>query len=372
MKVLFTIDSLQQGGAEQSIANIIKNFSPDVDVTVLYFYTKSDLLPTYKQLNCKIISLGLTGKYEWRKAINEMKNVLVDIQPDIVVSSLYRSNIISRIACRSCGVKLAGTFVDDSYNPERRATFKGIGRLKYHMTWLLDRMTAFIPVAWISNSRYIGESNAKKLGIPASKITVVYRGRDSSVFQEWVAPATDSFRFVCIGRLYEKKGYPELLEAFIKLSKTHPNAHLEILGEGDYRTEMEKTIRDANLQDKINLLGNVPNGWERIYQSHCFVFPSRFEGFSGALVEAMMTGIPIIASDIPMNTEAVTDAETALVHRLKDVNDLHSKMLQMIENYEVMKKMGERARKIAFERFDIKVIALQYENLLKSIVYNHL
>jgi len=370
MKVLFTIDTLQQGGAEQSIANIIKHFSDDVEVTVLYFYTKSDLLSTYQKLNCKIISLGLTGKYEWRKAITEMKKILQDIQPDIVVSSLYRSNIISRIACWSCGVKLAGTFVDDSYSSERRATFKGIGLLKYQLTWLLDRITAFVPAVWISNSKYIGESNAKKLGIASSKIRVVYRGRDSSDFKEWVAPETDVFRFVCIGRLYEKKGYPELLQAFIKLSATYPNVELEILGEGDYRTEMEKTIHEAKLQNRVKLLGNVPNAWKRMYESHCFVFPSRFEGFSGALVEAMMTGIPIIASDIPMNTEAVSNGETALVHRLKDVNDLFGKMLQMIENYETMKKMGVSARKTAFEKFDIKVIAHQYENLLKTTVSN--
>lgn len=368
MKVLFTIDSLQQGGAEQSIANIIKHFSADVEVTVLYFYTKSDLLPTYQKLNCTIISIGLTGKYEWRRAIAALKKVIHDIQPDIVVSSLYRSNIISRIACWSCGVKLAGTFVDDSYSGERRATFKGMGLLKYQMTWLLDRLTAFIPVVWISNSRYIGESNAKKLGIASSKIRVVYRGRDCSLFKAWVAPETDVFKFVCIGRLYEKKGYPELLQAFIKFQSAYPTAQLEILGEGDYRAEMEQTIREAQLQDNIKLLGNVPHAWERMYKAHCFVFPSRFEGFSGALVEAMMTGIPIIASDIPMNTEAVTNGETALVHRLKDVNDLYDKMSQLVENYEAMKSMGVKARKMAFERFDIKVIAQQYENVLKAAI----
>ena len=370
MKVLFTIDSLQQGGAEQSIANIIRHFSDDVEVTVLYFYTKSDLLPVYQQLNCRIIGIGLTGKYEWRKAIAEMKKVLTAVQPDIVVSSLYRSNIISRMACRSSGIKLAGTFVDDSYNPERRATFKGIGRFKYHMTWLLDRLTASIPLAWISNSSYIGESNAQKLGIPLKKIHVVYRGRDAVQFHQWIAPESDRFRFVCIGRLYEKKGYPELLQAFIKLSEIYKNIELEILGEGDYRAEMEETIRAANLQNQIKLCGNVPNAWKSIYNAHCFVFPSRFEGFSGALVEAMMTGIPIIASDIPMNTEAVTDKHTALVHRLKDVNDLFDKMKQMMENYEEMKMMGERARLVATERFDIKAIAHQYESLLRKLVNN--
>ena len=150
MRVLFTIDSLQQGGAEQSIAHTIKHFSRDIEVTVLYFYPKSDLIKIYQELGCNIISLNLQGKYQWRKAIQGMIKVLKQLKPDIVVTSLYRSNIISRVACKLTGTKLIGTFVDDSYNIERRRTFKGIGLLKYQYTWLLDRITSFIPYAWIS------------------------------------------------------------------------------------------------------------------------------------------------------------------------------------------------------------------------------
>jgi glycosyltransferase involved in cell wall biosynthesis len=107
-----------------------------------------------------------------------------------------------------------------------------------------------------------------------------------------------------------------------------------------------------------------------MYEAHCFVFPSRFEGFSGALVEAMMTGIPIISSDIPMNLEAVENNKTALVHQLKNATDLADKMQEMISNYETMIAMGKRARKVAIEKFDIKNIAKQYETLLIESVNN--
>jgi glycosyltransferase involved in cell wall biosynthesis len=148
------------------------------------------------------------------------------------------------------GTKLAGTFVDDSYNIERRRTFKGIGLLKYQYTWLLDRVTSFIPDIWISNSQCIGDNNAKKLGLSSSKIKVVYRGRNSDDFKAWQNPVTPNFKFVCIGRLYEKKGYPELIEAFSILNKKHSNAQLIIYGEGSYRAEMEKRIAALNLKDK--------------------------------------------------------------------------------------------------------------------------
>ncbi len=368
MKVLFTIDSLQQGGAEQSIANIIQHFSEDVEVTVLYFYPKDDLLPTYKNLRCRVIAMNLQGKYNWVKAISGMKKIIESVRPDIVVSSLYRSNIISRIACFQTNTKLIGTFVDDSYNAERRKTFKGVGLLKYQATWILDRLTSFIPYAWISNSKCIGENNAKKLGLPLSKIKVIYRGRNSSAFTRWNHTQTSPFIFATIGRLYEKKGYPELIEAFSAVSKKYADVRLIIYGEGGYRSIMEERIKELELTDKIILAGNIPAAWLKLYDSNCFVFPSRFEGFSGALVEAMMTGIPIISSNIPMNLEAVQHQHTALVHEMKNVQDLQAKMEQMMQNYPAMIEMGKRAREYAFETFDIKMIAQQYQNLLYQFV----
>ena len=372
MKVLFAIDSLQQGGAEQSIAHIIRHFSKETQVNILYFYPKADLLPTYEELGCSIFSLNLQGKYNFVKGISMMIKVLEQVKPDIVVTSLYRSNIISRMACKLTETKLVGTFVDDSYNIERRKTFTGFsGFIKYYSTWFLDRITSFIPCLWIANSRYIGESNGKHLGIAESKIKVIYRGRNSKDFIEWEKLETEDFRFVSIGRLYEKKGFPELIQAFGNIAKKNSKVKLVIYGEGSYRSQMEKQISELKLNNQIVLAGNIPNAWQKMYEAHCFVFPSRFEGFSGALVEAMMTGIPIISSDIPMNLEAVENNKTALVHKLKDVEDLASKMEEMILNYPNMIEMGKVARQVAFEKFDIKNIASQYERLLIETVNNN-
>jgi len=302
------------------------------------------------------------------EGIRGMRKILKEENPDIVVTSLYRSNLISRIACLLSRKKLIGTFVDDPYNEERKNTFRGLGRVKYGITWLVDRFTAFICYAWISNSQSIGKSNAGHLGISERRIKVIYRGRDTGQFPLWTAPLSEEFHFIAIGRLYEKKGYPELLEAFAMMHEKKPESRLHICGEGAYRKQMESFINEHGLSGKITLHGNVPGAWKHIYQSHCFVFPSRFEGFSGALVEAMMTGVPIIASDIPMNMEAVEHGQTALVHRLRDAADLAEKMEFMIDHFEDMKQMGERARKLAFQNYDIKTIALQYERQLGAFV----
>jgi glycosyltransferase involved in cell wall biosynthesis len=368
MKVLFTIDSLQQGGAEQSIANIIKYFSSETEVGVLYFYPKSDLRPLFESLNCKIFSFELTGKYNWVRGIRNLRRILREENPDIVVTSLYRSNFMSRIACKIEGKRLIGTFVDDPYSNERKDTFKGLGVFKFHFFKLLDRLTAPLCYGWISNSNSIARSNASHLGVDPSRIRVIYRGRDSKSFSKWEQPSSSSFQFIAIGRLYEKKGYPELLTAFKNLIEFHPSVRLVIYGEGAYRSQIEAFISQNGLESHVILAGNVPNAWMKIYESNCFVFPSRFEGFSGALVEAMMTGVPIIASDIPMNTEAITHMRTALVHKLRDDKDLLDKMKFAIEHFTEMKEMGQTARIEALGKYDIRTISSQYENQLQQFI----
>lgn len=368
MKVLFTIDSLQQGGTEQSTAQIIKYLSKNVHVTVLYFYPKSDLLSIYKEIGCDIVSLELNGKYNWIKAIKGLIKTIENIKPDIVISSLYRSNIISRIACKICGKKLVGTFVTDSYNRERKNTFKNKGIAKYFATYLLDWATSSIPCQWISNSSIIAKNNAKNLGIPISKVNIIHRGRNSEEFKEWKPNLDQPFVFIAIGRLYEKKGYAELINAFSKVTRLRPHIKLEIFGEGEYRSNMEQSISDLNMTNHIILHGNIPNAWKKIYDANCFVLPSRNEGFNGSLVEAMMTGIPIICSDIPVNLEAVGNNQTALTFKKNNVEDLIEKMSMMINEYDKMILMGKRARLYSFEKFDIKKIAKQYEEILFKLV----
>jgi glycosyltransferase involved in cell wall biosynthesis len=104
-----------------------------------------------------------------------------------------------------------------------------------------------------------------------------------------------------------------------------------------------------------------------LFLADCFLFPSWYEGFSGALVEAMMAGIPIIASDIPMNLEAVKHKETALVFPVRNGHELAKSMEYALEHPAEMKAIGQRARAKAIEHYDIEKIAKQYEELLLEI-----
>jgi glycosyltransferase involved in cell wall biosynthesis len=367
MKVLFTMDALINAGTERSVLDLAKHFSADVEVHLAYFYPRHDLKKDYEAAGIQLHFMDLPGKYSFIQGIRKLNDLIKKEKPQLIVSSLMRANLICRIAAKLSGVPIIGTFVNESYGDLRIAEHRQKSYWKFKVFWLLDKWTAGIPVSYIANAQSIAESNSQALGIPLSKVKVIYRGREISNFAEWKAPSMDDdFHFTAIGRLLERKGYRELIDAFGRINAEYPHTRLHIYGEGAFRKKLEQQIKAGGLSDFVKLHGAVPNAWQELYASHCFVFPSWYEGFSGALVEAMMVGLPIIASDIPMNLEAVTHNQTALIHQVRNTDDLYAKMKLAISDYPSVCQLGQTSRQISFQRFDIKNIAKEYEAELRK------
>jgi len=369
MKVIFTIDSLAQGGTEQSIAELISHFNDHIQVIVVYFYNSHQLRSTYESINCNLVYLNINEKYGFYDAIIKFSQVVVQEKPDAVVSSLYRSLIISRLVCWWKKIPLIGTFVNERYSAERKSRFKGISIIKYFSTWLLDRSTAFIPKKVISNSYSISVSNGKALCIPPNKIKVIYRGRNTSNYPMWVRPAgKGKFVWIAIGRLIPQKGYENLLQAFLMLKMKYTQVELRILGEGSLQSELEELIQKLNLKSDVKLEGNISFAWRHLYDSNAFVLPSVSEGFSGALVEALITGIPLVASDIPMNLEAISPGKDAYFFRSNDSLDLYDKMDQLMNNYDSACEIGKLMRCRAIVNYDIRKVANDYAKTIETVV----
>ena len=368
MKVFFTLDSLANAGTEKSTLDILSHFSKDIEVKVIHFFPGFDLKDDYEKAGIPLHYVGLSGKREFIKGTRSLIRLIKTEKPHLIVSSIMRANFYSRFAGIITGTPIIGTFVNDSYGALRIEEMKRKKQyMSYRIFWLMDKYTSWIPKYWISNAISIAQSNIKALGISKGKTKVIYRGREIALFPPY-QPSVDRsvFKFVFVGRLLERKGLGELLDAVKIVKEKYPHIKLDICGHGLFRKKVESFIIKLQLQDTVSLHGKVPNGWKRLYESDCFVFPSWYEGFSGALVEAMAVGIPIIASDIPMNMEAIND-KTALIYPVKDTNKLVARMVRVIEEYPKMIEMGKRAREEAAARFDIRQIAAQYESFLIEV-----
>lgn len=368
-KLVFVIDTLQTGGAEKStleIATRLRNQFEVYVVTVYFFDHLNSLVIDYPHL--KYIHLDIKGKYQFRQAYKKMRILFSQIQPSLVVATLYRAEITSRLVCLKMRIPNVGTFVNDTYSPYELESLNFIQKLKIGFFWILNFVTARFCIGFLANSNSIKNSNSKALFIKLQKIHVIPRGRDLNYFvPNSKGTNREEFVFVTVGRLLERKGHVELIEAFARIEKSFPNARLYIAGEGPFRMTLENKIAAYSLDGKVTLLGNVRDVNGLLQQADIFVFPSWYEGFSGALVEAMLAGVPIIASNIEMNKEAVRHRETAYLFEVRDVKAIENAMDFAISENAKMREFAVAAGIEAKKRFDIEKIAEEHAKFYNSI-----
>lgn len=360
-KVLYVIDTLQTGGAERSILEIgsrLRNY----EAVVCHLYRGESLKPEFEKAGVRVISINLAGAFQFLRGAREFIKVIKKERPAVVVATLLRSELISRISCFITRVPNLGTFVNDTYSKYelRSQSFQML--LKTGFFWVWNVATAVICKGFISNAESIKESNCKALFVPRNKVTVIYRGRDVDKFafnKKEYNP--DCWHFLAVGRLIFRKGHQESIRAFREFVSHHENSHLYIAGEGKYRKQLEKLIFDLGLASRVTLLGDTGNISEWMRKCDMLLFSSHYEGFSGTLVEAMLSGLPIIASNIAMNSEAVVHGETGRLFPVADWRGLYQEMKWVSDHWENGLQMSRNACYYARQRFDILKIAEQHE-----------
>ncbi len=374
-KVAFVIDTLETGGAERSILAIASRLKSATPVIVV-LYQGLSLLPEYEHAGLRVITLNLPGKYNFINAIQAFTEFIRTEKPDLVHATLFRSEVVARFCLRNSSVPLIGSFVNDSYSPERYSQLSVTGRLKLDFFKWVDRFTAKWTTHFMSITRAIVTTNCAALKIDPEKVTVIYRGRDVS-FTYSISEAKrnqlkqqfgGNITFLSVARLLLRKGLQESIEAFAAVVKLHPEARYLIAGAGHDRAHFEHAIDKYGLNGKVFLLGTRSDVPELLAYSDVFVFPSHYEGQGGALVEAMLAAKPIIGSDIEVVAESVDIGKTGLLFQLRNSEDLAKKMIWMLEHQEEAKALGVRAREAAVQRFNIDDVARQHEELYSRVI----
>jgi len=171
---------------------------------------------------------------------------------------------------------------------------------------------------------------------------------------------------IMIGRLVAEKGYPELVEAMRIL-----DAHLWIVGErlpSDHARAIGDTLRaieeDPELGRKIKLLGYRTDVPDLLRAGDIFVLPSHREGMPRSIIEAMLTGLPVVATNIRGSRELVIDGETGILVPVGAAKDLSAALQKLVADHEARTRMGTAGLDRARDRYDeANVIRRQLEHL---------
>jgi len=254
------------------------------------------------------------------------------LRADVVHTHLVHADLYGGIAARLRGAPLVSTKHND--DPFRLGPFRHVERA---VTRLASRVIAI--------TEALRRFNVERVGLPAEKVTTVHYGLDD-LPEPWGTnppdPVPAGARVVlCVARLGAQKGVDVAVRALPAVRERHPDAMLVVLGEGPERDALEALAGDG-----VYLLGRVPDVAAWLRRAELLVHPARWEGFGLAVLEAMLAGLPVVASRVSSTPELVVDRVTGLLVPPDDPAALATAIVAVLDRPGELGHAGrERARR---------------------------
>ncbi len=368
MRVLTIIDSFIVGGAERSLAMVTPYLvERGVDMHVAYLRYRPGVEEELRGGGASIYSL--VGDERWLPSIRRTTDLIRSVRPDLVHTTLFKSDIIGRTAARLSGVPVISSIVTESYGPEH------VGNPEYkawrvRASQLADALTARFVTRFHSVSEAAADVMATRLWLRRSKMDVIPRGRDPRhlgtrsperrVRVRADLGIDDSTKLVlAAARHFHMKGLDVLVKAFPKVLATHPEAHLFVAGRsGPATPELEMLIQDSGIGGAVTLAGYRADVPDLMCAADAFVLPSRAEGSPGALIEAMALEVPTVATDLTSVRELLGDQPEIMALCPVDAeDDMGGAIADVLADPEHWHDMTTKGRERFLERYSIEAIA---------------
>jgi len=284
-----------------------------------------------------------------------MKKRLEALDPDVLVMAEYYSSLFTSRARIPKAFVMHNQPVDVHfpYNPLNRRLYK----------WAEKRVLRRSDVV-IALSPYI-RGVIQSMGL---RSVYIPNGVDLSRYP----PSQVDERFVLTGgRLVREKGLEYLIEAFSGLpEKTKNEYSLVVVGEGPEKEKLIERSRVVGVSSRVKFLPWIrKEGFiEMISRCSVYAFPSVIETFGIVQLEAMACGKPVVACEIPGPKDVITHGKDGLLSPARDVGGLRKNLETLLGDERLRRQMGVCARKTVEERYQFNRVAIEYENLFKSLL----
>jgi glycosyltransferase involved in cell wall biosynthesis len=240
---------------------------------------------------------------------------------------------------------------------ERGAPYRMLKSLSF-----LEAANARAAEAVLSTSVYCCNAIHQHYGIRQERMRIVPEGIDLPYWQE-VARTThysgDGATILCVARQYPRKHVADLLRAMPLVRRIVPRAHAVIVGDGPEHAVLQRLAVELQLGDSVQLLGSIPDDLAvaRLYRSaDLFCLPSVQEGFGIVFLEAMASGLPIVATRAAAIPEVVPDGQVGKLVSPGNITDLAESIAELLANPTRRKEMGTAGKEHVM-RYDWDTVA---------------
>jgi sugar transferase (PEP-CTERM/EpsH1 system associated) len=235
---------------------------------------------------------------------------------------------------------------------------------------------------YVALSREIETYLIESVRVPSSRVEHIYNGVDSDVFRPHPggrapiegSPFNDPSLFVIgsVGRMEVVKDQTNLARAFVRALEMSPGLarrlRLILVGDGSLREEVESIVRGARIESRVWIAGARDDVASLMAGFNCFVLPSLAEGISNTILEAMATGLPVVATRVGANADLLEDGLSGRLVPRANPDAIADEILAYVSDPALARRHGHAGRQIVERRFSLGRMIERYETMYRSLL----
>lgn len=378
-RILHVVTSLTSGGAERQLVDVVCNTSrSEFEHVVCHLRPQDFFAGEITRAGHRVLGLNVTGKYPWLAAAKRLVPIIRTERPDCIHSWLFDADMTARFThLASRDVPLITSVQAPNYDPQTVRVANWSPMKINALRWLDKASARWSNPSFVACSNFVRQSTMARLGVAASRIRVIYNSVDPNTLvcmpdepralRRSLEIPEDAFVYVTVGRLEPPKGHAYLLRAFAQVAATRAGAYLAIVGEGPLASDLKRLASRLGVGDRLRLLGRRKDVGACLEMSDAYVFPTLFEGFGIALVEAMFKGLPSAASRVGPIPEIIEDGVSGLLFAPGSVEELSAAMATLYDDPARRRALAESGLRRARGQFHSELTIPQWEGLYREV-----
>jgi len=367
-KIIFVVGTLESGGIERSVTNWCLYLKKNTDwnpFVICILEKKGIFLNTLEEHGIKV------GECKLRNSSFAPFTLRIAKMIRAWGGGVVHSQVAFSLLWQTMGFKLGGAkrivFTQQNEYQNWSAFFP---KLRLRIYYFLSR-----PLInhYTCVSEKVQENISALLGVPKNNFSVIYNSVNTEMFRPQpnlreearrrIGVAQQEFCIGVVANASRQKGHEFILEAcsVLKLNHTKP-FKLVLIGNGDFES-LKLLATQLNISDNTVFLGKRSDVDILLQGMDCFALPSRWEGLPLALIEAMATGLPAIASNVSGNAEVIEYGKTGILFPVGEINELAKGLTTLMEKPAYRNKLARDGQLMVAKRFGIQKSMDQYLSL---------
>lgn len=243
-----------------------------------------------------------------------------------------------------------------------------VDRMPRRQAFLLRQLARVTPALAAVSAETVRQF-ADETGIPPGRFTVLSSGVDIERFHPPSCPRPSRRLTIgCLGRLDPVKAHDVLIEAFSNaLRDGTTDMELRLLGDGPCRPQLERMVQERGLTNHVRFLGMISDTPEQLRQLDIFVLTSHREGRPTSIMEAMASGLPVVATRVGSIPELVVEGQTGLLEEPGDACGLAQSIGLLVKADDLRRQFSLEARRVAVEELSLARMINEYAAFYQGV-----